>query len=327
MPTENDEIIAPPKFELNIYKCGLCDKYFSKLEDLTSHIANGKYFCSGFENLGPLEDHDQQIDVKLDYFIVCDICQDKFNNNQEYENHYKLHQEAILKMTKKKSPKNQEDLPGVWREIQKIKNEKIAEMSSSEIKFYKQSYYKGMTSDLLGVSRAEINLENNPGTSGGEENLAGKAPAEQHCLYKKKSWGFDHWGYVSRNGKPGSMNAKKCDFCLRVFFPKDDNEYVAYHLAKCQKFSEFAIDGKKCSFCNYFFRPYDKLLRHIENQHFTENNVTISGSNTSTQEFKEEKQNNKTIGQGVLRIIKCKYCNISFIADAVHEILPNTKVF
>ena len=129
-------------------------------------------------------------------------------------------------------------------------------------------------------------------------------------------WKLKHWGYVTKNGKPGSKNARKCDFCLKVFKPKEDNEYVTNHVEKCRLFSEFAIDGKKCSFCNYFFRPYDKLLRHIENQHFTENNETISGSSTSTQEFKEEKQNNKTIGQGVVRIIMCKYCNISFIADA-----------
>ena len=126
------------------------------------------------------------------------------------------------------------------------------------------------------------------------------------------------WGYVNKNGYPGSKNARKCDSCLKVFFPKDDNEYVTNHVEKCRLFSEFAIDGKKCGFCNYFFGPYDKLLRHIENQHFTEEiKKETSGSNnnniTSTQS--DEDDSFKLVA-GKMVVARCQYCNISFIADA-----------
>ena len=124
------------------------------------------------------------------------------------------------------------------------------------------------------------------------------------------------WGYVNKNGYPGSKNARKCDSCLKVFFPKDDNEYVTNHVEKCRLFSEFAIDGKKCGFCNYFFGPYDKLLRHIENQHSTEIKKETSGSNnnniTSTQS--DEDESFKLVARK--RVFRCQYCNISFIADA-----------
>ena len=129
-------------------------------------------------------------------------------------------------------------------------------------------------------------------------------------------WKLKHWGYVTKNGKPASKNARKCDFCLKVFKPKEDNEYVTNHLEKCRLFSEFAIDGKKCGFCNYFFGPYDKLLRHIENQHSTEIKKGTSGSNnnniTSTQS--DEDESFKLVARK--RVFRCQYCNISFIADA-----------
>ena len=129
-------------------------------------------------------------------------------------------------------------------------------------------------------------------------------------------WKLKHWGYVTKNGKPGSKNARKCDFCLKVFKPKEDNEYVTNHLEKCRLFSEFAIDGKKCGFCNYFFGPYDKLLRHIENQHSTEIKKETSGSNnnniTSTQS--DEDESFKLVARK--RVFRCQYCNIGFIADA-----------
>ena len=125
------------------------------------------------------------------------------------------------------------------------------------------------------------------------------------------------WGYVNKNGYPGSKNARKCDSCLKVFFPKDDNEYVTNHVEKCRLFSEFAIDGKKCGFCNYFFGPYDKLLRHIENQHFTEIKGETSGSNNnnipSTQSDEDE---SLKLVAGKMVVARCQYCNISFIADA-----------
>ena len=182
LPTENNEINRPlPKFQLNIYKCSLCDNVFSNLEDLNAHIANGLDFCSGF---GKLEDDDPQLEMKLGCNIVCDICHTAFVNIQEFENHYKLHQEAIFEVKSENYfLKGQKDLPGVWSEIQKIKNEKIAEedvslpYSKGERKFYKQSYYKGsMTTDILGVSRAEINLENNS-TSSEKDKGKGKLHA------------------------------------------------------------------------------------------------------------------------------------------------------
>ena len=219
----NDEINAPPKFELNIYKCGLCDNFFSNLEDLNGHISNGLDFCSGFEKLEPKDDEKDhpQIEMKLECNIVCDICLDKFNDNQEYENHYKLHQEAILKLTtKKKSPKNhflrhEENLPDVWSEIQKIKNEKIAEdvslPYSNARKFYKQSYYKGtMSPDLLGVSRAEINLENNTHPSHSELKFPKKS------IFKSTKSTFltfsrvqKHIFYYFKNGKKSIFALKK----------------------------------------------------------------------------------------------------------------------
>ena len=134
---------------------------------------------------------------------------------------------------------------------------------------------------------------------------------------QKKSWKLEHWGYVNKYGKPGSKNARKCDFCLKVFKPKEDNEYVTNHLEKCRLFSEFAIDGKKCGFCNYFFGPYDKLLCHIENQHITEIKKETSGSNnnniTSTQS--DEDESFKLVARKRV-VVMCQYCNISFIADA-----------
>ena len=97
LPTENNEINRPlPKFELNIYKCSLCDNVFSNLEDLNAHIANGLDFCSGF---GKLEDDDPQLEMKLECNIVCNICHTAFVNIQEFENHSKLHQEATLEVT------------------------------------------------------------------------------------------------------------------------------------------------------------------------------------------------------------------------------------
>ena len=87
-----------------------------------------------------------------------------------------------------------------------------------------------------------------------------------------KVWG-NPWGWVNPDGTPRAKNSIICEFCKKVFNPRDNKRYCSDHFKKCQKYHQFAIGGKMCKFCGKNdFSLYGKLLGHIETTHFMKNN-------------------------------------------------------
>ena len=208
----------------------------------------------------------------LDGKTTCPICGKSFKNKTNAKRHYEI-------LHEKKVPSKCLVCGKMWKN-KIVRSQHVLNTH----KMSKKEYNKKFPDSTFGNNDENDHSGNIKIKKHTTKSHTRSAPALVNV------WG-NPWGWVTPEGVPKSSKAKNCNYCKKVFNPRDNKQSVSYHLDKCGQFYQYAIDGKKCTFCQKNdFKSYGRLLSHIENEHIIPQNPTKIEIKSKQEEDNDKKE-------------------------------------